>query len=127
MIITWSIAESQGILTNKDAFDFTVASGSAGEIMQNVRTILTTRKGTQQLDRKFGFSYRFQDRPINNDRQGALLLMSEAALEVHKYEPRVLIEDFRFDFSDAANGHIDVTVLLKVLTAEPYQGSWQPL
>ena len=127
MIVTWSIAEAQGTLQNGDAFDFTALSGSAGEIMQNVRTILTTRKGTQQLDRKFGFSYRFQDRPINNNQQGALMLMSEAALEVHKYEPRVLIEDFQFDFSDAANGHIDVTVLLKVLTAQPYQGSWLPL
>jgi len=35
------------------------------EVMQNVRIILTTRKGTVPLDRDFGISQEFLDSPIN--------------------------------------------------------------
>ena len=58
------------------------------EIMQNLRDILTTRKGTQPLDRAFGISFDFIDTPAPLAKANA---EQEIFLQVRKYEPRVEI------------------------------------
>ncbi len=121
MIIDWNIAEATGILES-DYFDFD-ATG-IGEIMQNVRTIVTTMKGTCQLDRKFGIDGSFLDRPIN---LVATRLMGAVIAAVNLYEPRVQITDIKFSSDNAGSGHLVTNLTLKVLTTQPYQGSWQPL
>ena len=51
-------------VVNLDAdVDFNPASVVA-EVLQNVRTILSTRKGSVPLDRDFGISWEYLDRPI---------------------------------------------------------------
>lgn len=121
MIIDWNIAEATGILAS-DYFNFN-ASG-IGEIMQNVRTIVTTRKGTCQLDRKFGIDGSFLDRPIN---LVTTQLIGAALSAIHLYEPRVQVTGLTFSSPNAGSGNLIVNLTLKVLTTQPYQGSWQPL
>jgi phage baseplate assembly protein W len=58
------------------------------EVMQNVRTILTTRRGTVPLDRDFGISFDFLDSPINQTRARA---EQEIFLQLKKYEPRAIL------------------------------------
>lgn len=56
------------------------------EIIQNVKTILTTLQGTVPLDRDFGIDSEIVDKPINVIRP---LIVKEAKEKLAKYEPRV--------------------------------------
>jgi len=69
----------------------TITYGLTGmpEVMQNVRTILTTRRGTVPLDRGFGISFDFLDSPINTARAKA---EQEIFLQLKKYEPRAILK-----------------------------------
>ena len=112
MNIDWHItALNQGELTETDV-DFG-ATGLA-EILQNVRTILMTPKGSQQMDRNFGMDMSYIDRPMNlviNQ------LISSAMIALSEYEPRAQLEDIKFDISNAMDGGLIATVKLNVLTA----------
>lgn len=55
------------------------------EILQNVKTILTTIKGSVPLDRDFGIDSSLIDRPINIVKP---LLVKEIKEAIEKYEPR---------------------------------------
>jgi phage baseplate assembly protein W len=73
-----------------------VAYGLTGvpEVMQNVRTILTTRRGTVPLDRNFGISFDFLDSPINLTRAKA---EQEIFLQLKKYEPRAILKQIMWE------------------------------
>jgi phage baseplate assembly protein W len=64
------------------------------EVMQNVRTILTTRRGTVPLDREFGISQEFLDSPINTARAK---VEQEIFLQLKKYEPRAVLKQIEWD------------------------------
>ena len=112
MNIDWHItALNQGEPTEADV-DFG-ATGLA-EILQNVRTILMTPKGSQQMDRNFGMDMSYIDMPMNlviNQ------LISSAMVALSEYEPRAQLEDIKFDISNAMDGGLIATVKLNVLTA----------
>jgi phage baseplate assembly protein W len=80
------------------------------EIMQNVRTILTTRRGTVPLDRDFGVSFDFLDSPINLTRAKA---EQEMFLQLKKYEPRAILKQIMWE-TDAMSGHIFPSVMVEV-------------
>ena len=109
MNIDWYItAINQGELTEVDV-DF----GATGltEILQNVRTILMTPKGSQQMDRRFGMDMSYIDRPMNlviNQ------LISSAMIALSEYEPRAQLEDIKFDISNAIDGGLIATVKINV-------------
>jgi len=109
MKIDWHItAINQGELTEVDV-DFG-ATGLA-EILQNVRTILMTPKGSQQMDRSFGMDMSYIDMPMNlviNQ------LISAAMIALGEYEPRVQLEDIKFDISNAMDGGLIATVKINV-------------
>ncbi|MDR1705734.1 MAG: GPW/gp25 family protein [Clostridiales bacterium] len=86
--------------------------GAAGvsEIIQNVRTLLTTRKGTQPLDREFGLSFSFLDDPTP---VATAAIQNEVIQAVRKYEPRAVIKAVRFD-NDPLNGKVYPTVRIEV-------------
>lgn len=72
------------------------------EIIQNVRTILTTRKGSVPLDREFGIDMSIVDKPSTSV-QG--LLTVEVMETVEKYEPRVKVQGVAFS-GDGAEGAV---------------------
>ena len=86
-----------------------IATGSPGitfaprseaeEVIQNVRTILTTRRGSVPLDRDFGIDTLIVDQPVNRIHA---ILTTEIIETVERYEPRaeVVSVDFTGDGED---------------------------
>ncbi len=72
------------IITTRGAVDFAPAT-VVEEIVQNVRTIITTPKFTVPLDREFGIDAGLIDLPIA---VAQTRLTAEIIKAVHKYEPR---------------------------------------
>lgn len=67
------------------------------EVLQNVKTILSTLKGTVPLDRDFGINPKVLDQPINT----AQARLSAAIVEaVNKFEPRAKVRKILFDNTD---------------------------
>ena len=73
----------------------------AEEIIQNVRTILTTRRGSVPLDRNFGMDTSIVDQPVNRIRA---LLTTDIIETIERYEPRaeVTAVDFSGDGEEGA-------------------------
>jgi phage baseplate assembly protein W len=80
------------------------------EVMQNVRMILTTRRGTVPLNRDFGISFEFLDSPINITRAKA---EQEIFLQIKKYEPRAILKQIMWE-TDVVSGQILPTVKVEV-------------
>ena len=79
----------------------------AEEIIQNVRTILATQKGTIPLDREFGLDGTVIDLPIN---LAKARLTNDIFQALKRYEPRVTIE--RIDFDGDASGKVIPKVVI---------------
>ncbi len=75
------------------------------EVIQNVRMIVTTIRGTLPLDRDFGISNHLVDTPIE---RAKALISREIIEQVEKYEPRARITRVQFieDFEAAADGRL---------------------
>ena len=84
------------------------------EVMQNVRTILTTRRGTVPLDRDFGISFEFLDSPINTTRAK---VEQEIFLQLKKYEPRAILKQILWD-TNLLSGQILPTVKIDINLSE---------
>ena len=70
-----------------------IGATGAEEIVQNVRTILTTVKGSVPLDRTFGIDMAFVDLPG----PAAMARLTAAVVEeVEKQEPRVMVTAVRW-------------------------------
>lgn len=78
---------------NINAVDFAPASAYI-EILQNVRTILTTVKGSVPLDRGFGIDESFTDEPMHS---AQALIVDEIINALEEYEPRVTVEGITFE------------------------------
>lgn len=63
------------------------------EVLQNVRTILSTIKFSVPLDRDFGIDASLLDKPIL---EAKAKISSEIILAIKKYEPRVKVEEITF-------------------------------
>ncbi len=87
--------------------------GASGlrEIVQNVKVILTTAKGSVPLDREFGLDMRFLDQPV--DRAKAML-MADMVAAVQRDEPRVQVLEVTVHEGDAAEGHLVPAVRIAV-------------
>jgi phage baseplate assembly protein W len=96
-----------------DAMPNNITFGTTGvlAVIQNVRTILTTRKGTQPLDREFGISFDFLDSPVLLTRANA---EQECFLALKKYEPRAVLKEIRWE-TDIQNGKFWPDVLIQVV------------
>jgi phage baseplate assembly protein W len=80
------------------------------EVMQNVRTVLTTRRGTVPLDRDFGLSFDFLDSPVNITRAKA---EQEIFLQLKKYEPRAVLKQIMWE-TDVISGQVSPSVRVEV-------------
>lgn len=67
------------------------------EILQNIENLLTTTKFSVPLDRDFGLSQRFIDKPLP---VAEMVFRSEILDAIEKYEPRVSIGDVTFENGD---------------------------
>lgn len=81
------------------------------EIIQNVRTILTTRKGSVPLDREFGIDISLVDLPATVIKGR---LTNEIISAVERYEPRARVTEVTFS-GDAADGIIYPVVKVMIL------------
>jgi phage baseplate assembly protein W len=96
-----------------DAMPNAITFGATGIlcVIQNVRTILTTRKGTQPLDRDFGITFDFLDSPALLTRAKA---EQECFLALRKYEPRAVLKEIHWE-TDIQSGKFWPDVLIKVV------------
>ena len=78
------------------------------EIYQNVRTIVTTVKGTVPLDRELGISANILDAPMNQQSR----LIAEVAEAIEKFEPRARLR--RIEFTGNENGELNPTLTLEI-------------
>lgn len=83
----------QYMITTAGAVDFAPSSEIA-EIIQNVRTIITTRIGSVPLDRNFGVAWDFIDQPLALAKMQLRVLVIDA---IEKYEPRAKVEAVEFE------------------------------
>jgi phage baseplate assembly protein W len=95
-----------------ESLPVSVSYGLSGvpEVMQNVRAILMTRRGTVPLDRDFGISFDFLDSPINTTRAKA---EQEIFLQLKKYEPRAILKQILWE-TDVISGRISPSVKVEV-------------
>lgn len=91
------------------AVDFAPASRTA-EILQNVRTILTTLKKSVPMDREFGISGEVVDLPIA---AAQARLTSEILAAVNKYEPRAETIGVFYQ-GDGEEGVLNTTVKVRL-------------
>lgn len=83
------------------------------EILQNVRTILTTRLGSVPLARDLGLTWEHVDKPL----PVAKVLQQAAITEaIEEAEPRVRVESVMFDNSEAEalNGILTPRVIVSI-------------
>ena len=80
------------------------------EVIQNVKTILTTIQGTVPLDRDFGIDSEVIDKPVNVIRP---LIVQEVKEKLAKYEPRVKFISMLWDGA-GSEGRIVPTVRVAI-------------
>ena len=80
------------ISATMQSVDFAPATETE-EIAQNIRTILTTMKGTVPLDRDFGLSAALTDLPIN---LAQARFAAEIVKAIKNYEPRADVKKVTF-------------------------------
>lgn len=83
------------------------------EILQNVRTILSTVKFSVPLDRDFGIDASLLDKPIL---EAKAKISSEIILALKKYEPRVKVEEITF--SGDMDGKLQPKVQVNLIETE---------
>ena len=81
------------------------------EIVQNVKLILNTPKGSVPLDRDFGIDWSILDRPVNSI---IPKLKAQVIKQIHKYEPRARVKKVTVEESHIADGELRIKVLLEV-------------
>ncbi|MCG8632247.1 MAG: hypothetical protein MI863_00385 [Desulfobacterales bacterium] len=93
-----------------------VEIGAAGqtEIIQNVKTILSTIKGTVPLDREFGVTGEYVDKP---QPVAQALYAADVVTEVEKQEPRVKVTHVFWRPSPVAamDGKLEPVVRIKII------------
>lgn len=83
---------------------------TAEEILQNVRTILTTMKRTVPMDREFGISGDVLDLPIA---AAQAKMTAEIVGAVSKYEPRAAVQSIAYEGVET-EGKMQVKVRVKI-------------
>lgn len=88
-----------------------IGATGVAEIVQNVKTILSTVKGTVPLDRAFGIEPDFVDEPTPAARS---LIMANVVDAVNEYEPRVAVTGVDFNTDQAMDGILVPVVQIKI-------------
>ena len=89
--------DTSDMVFNADFAPATVAE----EVMQNIRTLLSTLKGQVPLDRGFGIDAKVLDLPV---RQAMAKLQIEIYESIQNYEPRAEVKSISFKGDNAVDG-----------------------
>lgn len=81
------------------------------EVIQNVKLILNTPKGSVPLDREFGIDWSIVDKPINRI---IPQLKAQVIKQIHKYEPRAKVKKVIIENSKFEDGKLRIKILLEV-------------
>lgn len=81
---------------NNTQIVFNLAAQGDEELLQNVKTILTTPAGSVAFDRDFGIDWTLLDNPVNITKAK---LSAEYVRKIRRYEPRVVIISITFTYS----------------------------
>ena len=81
----------------------------AEEVLQNIRTIISTIKHSVPMDREFGIDGAIIDRPIN---VAKAQITNEIFRAVRRYEPRAVIESI--EFTGDAVGRLTPTIKVSI-------------
>lgn len=87
-----------------------IGAVGVAEIVQNVKIILSTIKGSVPLDRDFGVDAEFLDKPMP---VAMGLLTADIATQVEKYEPRVKVTKVEF-IESTMDGKLVPKVSIKI-------------
>lgn len=79
------------------------------EVLQNVRTIISTIKHSVPMDREFGIDGAIIDRPID---VAKAQITNEIFRAVRRYEPRAVIESI--DFAGDESGRLTPTIKVSI-------------
>jgi phage baseplate assembly protein W len=83
--------------------DIEIGATGLREIAQNVKTIITTWRGTLFLDRMFGIDPTIIDKPIN---EVMAELIMDLTQQINRYEPRAAVVSISFEPSNAGTGEV---------------------
>ena len=88
-------------------------STEVAEILQNVRTILSTLRGSVPLDRDFGLTWNYVDKPIAEVKMLHIAAVIEA---IEDYEPRARVQSIEFgdSMTDAMEGLLNCRVVVSI-------------
>ncbi len=89
-------------------------SSVVSEVLQNVRTIISTRRGTVPLDRDFGLTWSYIDKPLP---VAQMLFRTEIIAALEEYEPRAQVESITFENNTdgAMDGVMVPTLKLRIV------------
>jgi phage baseplate assembly protein W len=100
------------IETQMESTAIDLGATGAARIMQRVRTILSTAKGTVPLDRDFGVDARMLDKPLP---AAKALLTAGIVAAIETYEPMVTVLSVYFkDDGMSGDGQLTPVVRLKI-------------
>lgn len=81
------------------------------EIVQNIKLLLNTPKGSVPLDRDFGISWEAIDKPTD---LAYTKIRAEIIKQIKRYEPRVDVKKLIIEDSEAYDGVLRIKLLVKV-------------
>ncbi len=93
---------------NLNAAEIIFDASGAEEIVQNVRTIITTARGSVPLDRNFGINIDVLDLPLE-EAKGRLVV--EYTEQIKRYESRARVSEVTFE-TDALQGKLYPKVVI---------------
>jgi hypothetical protein len=105
--------EYEVLATTLEEIDFTPKNETL-EILQNIRTILTTSKYSVPLDREFGLSTTWLDEPLP---VAQAKLSAEIIQQINKYEPRAKVKKISYE-TDGLNGKLIPKVVVVIEHSE---------
>lgn len=86
-------------------------SNEINEIIQNVKCIISTIKGSVPLDRDFGIYGSFIDMPQHQAQQLLRVSIIEA---IETYEPRAVVLSIDFQNTNASDGKVNPLVTFRI-------------
>ncbi len=87
------------------------APDTVKSVLQAVKIILTTPKGTVPMFREFGVNMDFLDLPTPGAEQRARMVIREA---VEEWEPRATVKDITFSRDESLSGKLIPTVEVEI-------------
>lgn len=87
--------------------------GAAGldGLEQEIRMLLSTRKGSVPLDRSYGLTWDYVDLPMP---EAMPYMIAEIASQLEKYVPRIRVRDIVFRSDDPIEGMLQPTVTVEI-------------